>query len=205
VRKPIKVKIYVEGGGDHNDLKIECRKGFTKFFEKAGLAGRLPQIVACGGRVRAFDHFQTAIRVADPQVFPLLLVDSEGPVEDTPWRHLKRRVDDNWDRPEGARDDQAHLMVQCMESWLLADRECLAEFFGQGFSEKSLPARQRDLETIGKSEILASLAEATRKCKTKAPYQKGKHSFVLLARIDPTNVLEKSSHARRLLDALKSR
>ena len=95
-------------------------------------------------------------------------------------------------------------MVQCMESWLLADRECLARFFGQGFSERSLPARERDLEAIGKGEILTSLAEATLKCKTKAPYQKGKHSFVILARIDPSKVLERSPHARRLLEALKS-
>jgi Domain of unknown function (DUF4276) len=204
VRKRFKVKVYVEGGGDREDLRTACRRGFTEFFKKAGLESQLPQIIACGGRTRAYDHFQTAVQQNDPRVFPLLLADSEGPVNDPPWRHLKLRVDDNWDRPEGARDDQVHLMVQCMESWLLADRECLAEYFGQGFSEKSLPAKQRDIEAIGKGEILASLAEATRKCKTKAPYKKGKHSFVLLARIDPGKVLEKSPHAKRLLDALKS-
>jgi hypothetical protein len=183
----------------------ECRKGFTEFFKKAGLENRLPQVVACGGRMRAYDHFRTAVRQNDPGVFPLLLVDSEGPVEESsPWRHLKRRIDDNWDRPEGAGDDQAHLMVQCMESWLLADRECLAKFFGQGFSEKSLPVRQRKIEEIDKSEILNSLVKASRKCKTKQPYQKGMHSFLLLARIDARKVIAASPHASRLLEVLRS-
>ena len=31
MRKPIKVKVYVEGGGDREDLRTECRRGFTKF------------------------------------------------------------------------------------------------------------------------------------------------------------------------------
>jgi hypothetical protein len=101
VKEQIKVKVYVEGGGDREDLKTECRGGFTEFFKKAGLVNRLPQIVACGGRMRAYDHFLTAVRQNDPRVFPLLLVDSEGPVENPPWLHLKRRVDDNWERPEG--------------------------------------------------------------------------------------------------------
>ncbi len=200
----IKVKVYVEGGGDRDDLKTECRKGFTEFFKKAGLENRLPQVVACGGRMRAYDHFRTAVRQNDPRVFPLLLVDSEGPVEGSPWHHLKRRVDDNWDRPEGASDDQAHLMVQCMESRLLADRDCLAKFFGQGFFEKSLPAKQRKIEEIGKSEVLDSLVRASRKCKTKQPYQKGTHSFLLLARIDARKVIKASPHARRLINVLSS-
>ena len=32
----------------------------------------------------------------------------------------------------GATDEQAHLMVQCMEAWFLADRETLAAVFGRG-------------------------------------------------------------------------
>ena len=47
--------------------------------------------------------------------------------------------------------------------------------------------------------------KATRKCKTKEHYLKGKHSFVLLGRIDPSKVIAASPHAKRLLDALKSR
>jgi hypothetical protein len=36
----VKVKIYVEGGGDNNSaLVAECCKGFTQFFQKAGFKG----------------------------------------------------------------------------------------------------------------------------------------------------------------------
>lgn len=46
----VEAKVYVEGGGDRKDLKSKCREGFRKFFEKAGLTGRMPRIVTCGGR-----------------------------------------------------------------------------------------------------------------------------------------------------------
>ncbi|WP_156013419.1 hypothetical protein [Thioalkalivibrio sp. HK1] len=47
----MKIKIYVEGGGDIKVLKTKCRKGFRNFFRKAGLDGRMPRVVACGGRL----------------------------------------------------------------------------------------------------------------------------------------------------------
>ena len=52
----MKITIYVEGGGekkDAKDLKTKCRKGFQKFFEKAGLATPMPAVVACGSREQA--------------------------------------------------------------------------------------------------------------------------------------------------------
>lgn len=43
------VKVYVEGGGDHNKaLQTQWRKGFSEFFLRAGLEGRMPAVVACG-------------------------------------------------------------------------------------------------------------------------------------------------------------
>jgi hypothetical protein len=60
------MKIYVEGGGDTHSLKTECRRGFTEFLKNAGLAGHLPQIVACGGRGIAFDRFSIAIQNNEP-------------------------------------------------------------------------------------------------------------------------------------------
>ena len=45
-----KVKIYVEGGGDQAKLKRECRRAFSKFFEKAGFKGKMPRVVASGSR-----------------------------------------------------------------------------------------------------------------------------------------------------------
>ncbi len=48
------IKIYVEGGGDTNALKTKCRQGFSEFFRKAGLEGRMPRVVSSGGRQAAF-------------------------------------------------------------------------------------------------------------------------------------------------------
>ena len=151
--------LYVEGGGDSKkDLKVECRKGFSKFIERAGLKGRMPRIVACGGRQQAYDHFKTALGAGIRT--PMLLVDAECPVtESTPWEHLRKT--NGWPRPSGAGKDQCHLMVQVMESWFLADRRALRSFYGRRFHEKSLPANPR-VEEVFKADVLAGLARATR-------------------------------------------
>ena len=54
---PLVSTIYLEGGGDSNQLKIRCREGFCKLLEKCGFARRMPKLVACGGRDAAFDRF----------------------------------------------------------------------------------------------------------------------------------------------------
>jgi len=41
-----KLKIYIEGWGDHAKLKRACRRAFSKFFAKAGFAGRMPGVWA---------------------------------------------------------------------------------------------------------------------------------------------------------------
>ena len=146
------VKVYVEGGGDTSSSKTNCRKGFRTFFEKAGLGGRMPRIIACGSRQKAFDKFCTAFGNAKNNEFIVLLVDSEDPVSGgiSPWSHLKNR--DNWDKPQNAVDDNAHLMVQVMETWLFADKNSLSAYFGNGFSDGSLPNRS-DIENIPKEDI----------------------------------------------------
>jgi hypothetical protein len=203
VSRKVGIEIYVEGGGDHDDLKTACRRGFKRFFESAGLVGRLPKVIACGGRDQAYDMFCWAMTHPEPNVRPLLLVDSEGPVSEGPWRHLKQR--DNWDKPEGGSDDHVYLMVQCMESWFLADRETLARFFGQGFNEKKLPPLSQGSETIGKEVVYQSLSKATQNCKTKGQYRKGKHSFEILGLLDPIQVSAELPHAKRLLESLAKR
>ena len=197
------VKVYVEGGGDSRELDAKCRSGFRGFFGKSGLAGRLPKVVPCGSRRTTFDRFRAAVRAAGNDEFIVLLVDSEGPVEagDGPWLHLKKR--DRWNQPPGTTDDNAHLIVQLMESWFLADKECLAVFFGPGFRLNALP-RQQHIENIAKRDVLDGLKNATRQCGTKGTYDKGRHSFDILSRVDPGRVTRASAHARRLLDTLSA-
>ena len=193
----MKIKVYVEGGGNVRELRSKCRKGFNSFFDKANLSGRMPQVIACGDRQNAYDKFEAALRSSGNQVFVALLVDSEGPVAEGagPWRHLQTR--DNWDRPDGATEDNAHLMVQCMEAWFLADKDCLAAFFGRGFNRNALPGRS-DIEEIPKTDVLDGLKNATRQCQPKGAYGKGRHSFEILSGIDPAKVVAALPHAKRL-------
>jgi len=145
------IKIYVEGGGDTDALRSQLRQAMSKFLKKLKW-DKMPAIVACGGREQAFDRFSTAIKQGKNA---FLLVDSEDAVapeyQGKPWRHLKQR--DDWDQPEGTKDDQCHLMVQCMESWFLADKDAVANYFGQGFNERHFPPQGHNVEVIDKDQV----------------------------------------------------
>ncbi|MGB7761874.1 MAG: DUF4276 family protein [Bryobacteraceae bacterium] len=198
------VKIYVEGGGDHNkDLDTQCRRGFGKFFERAGLKGRMPSVVRCGGRRHAFDSFCSSHEKAGEDYLPILLVDSEAPVAQAdPWEHVRLRPGDGWRRPSGASQDQIHFMVEAMEAWFHADKQALVEFFGQGFRIAALSQRP-DIDNIPKADLYARMQLATKDCQTKGEYSKGHHSFRILALINPAKVRTSSpQHAGRLLDVL---
>jgi len=204
------VKVYVEGGGDYKSLKTVCRRGFQKFLESAGLVGRMPKIIACGSRKAAFDDFTVALgqyrKSPSREPWPILLVDSEAPVavpNFDAWKHLSERKADKWRRPEGAEADQAHLMVQCMESWFFADKPALEKYFGQHFRAAALPARQQ-IEEIPKAAIASSLETATRDT-TKGRYHKGRHSFAILAMLNPAKVADASPWAARWLKIMRDR
>ncbi len=194
------MRVYVEGGS-RGQLATKCRQGFSEFFKNAGLAGHMPSVVSCGSRNEALNRFCTALNEFKPGTIPILLVDSEDPVRniDGPWDHLLSR--DGWDRPESAKDDQAHLMVQCMESWFLADISALETFFGAGFKSAAI-AKRDDIENISKRDVLSWLSSASQSSK-KGAYHKGRHSFDILARIDPAQVTQRSDFARQLVKTLK--
>ena len=192
------IKLHVEGGGDTREQKARLRRGLRRFLERAGLSGRMPRIVARGDRDRAFDKFRSAYFSQD--TVALLLVDAEGPVKaGSPWQHLKAR--DDWDYPSGARDDQCHLMVQIMESWFLADCETLAQYYGSKFRSSVIP-QWPEIEAVPKSDVYNILRQATRDT-SKGRYDKGRHSFEILRRLDPEKVVDASPYARRLIDSLR--
>lgn len=195
----VSTRLYVEGGGDSKALRAECRRGFSEFLRRAGLAGRMPRIVASGSRINAYDSFRTALTQSPSSSgSPMLLVDAEGPVTLAgPWEHLHAR--DGWSRPGGARDEQCQLMVQCMETWFLADRESLARYFGNGFRESALPGNIQ-VESIPKADVLDGLDHAARDT-SKGRYSKGEHSFRILAIIDPSRVTDAAPWATRFISA----
>ena len=145
--------------------------------------------------------FWSALRNAEADELPILLVDSEGPwLLDAPCeQHLQ--ANDRWARPSGVGDEQAFLMVQTMEAWLLADRAALRDYFGVSFRENRLPS-QYNLEDIAKETALQSLERATADCNKR--YAKGTVSFEVLGRINPDAVSERCPHANAMLDCLRS-
>lgn len=199
------LKLYVEGGGDTEDLKAQCREGFAQFLQKAGLKGKMPRVVASGSRRNAFENFAQALKEGSPA---MLLVDSEAPLSSaSKWTHVLHRDGDRWEKPSQAKEEDLYFMVQCMESWLISDLETLSTFFGDGFQEKALPAaaRRKNVEDIAKTEVYESLKKATKGCAAKGQYGKGAHSFKLLGLIDPQKVEHASAQAKQFLTALRQR
>jgi hypothetical protein len=169
------------------------------FLEKT-VSPKSFSVIASGSRSDAFEDFREALK-RHPDDYVILLVDSEEPVAAAPWQHLKDRAGDHWNRPANANDDQAHLMVQVMESWFLADKQVLAAYYGQEFLQGSLPG-QANIELISKHDVFNALRHASRNTQ-KGEYHKTRHGFDLLALIDPERVRSASRHAERLLTVLK--
>jgi hypothetical protein len=194
----VSVRIYVEGGFQ-GSTKSDCRTAFRLFLEKA-IAPKSFRVIASGSRNDAFADFCQALK-HHPGDYIILLVDSEEPVTTDPWQHLWNRTGDNWQRPTTAGEDQAHLMVQVMESWFLADKQTLADYYGQGFLVGSLPG-QLKIEFLSKQDVFNGLHHASRKTQ-KGEYHKTRHGFDLLALINPKRVRAASPHAERLFAVLE--
>jgi len=194
----VSVRIYVEGGFQ-GSTKSNCRKAFRCFLDKVIPPGSF-SVTASGSRSDTFEDFCEALRGHQGD-YIILLVDSEELVTAGPWGHLQARKGDGWHRPAGAVDDQAHLMVQVMEAWFLADRQVLTDYYGQGFLAGSLPG-QPNIELIPKQDVFSALQHASSKTR-KGEYHKTKHGFDLLERIDPTRVRAVSNHANRLFAVLQ--
>jgi hypothetical protein len=204
------VKIYVEGGGDTKALQTKCRQGFSELIQKSGVAKKMPKIIACGSRKHAYDDFCTALRAGEDCY---LLVDSESTISaqddisvemnrlGEPWNHLRNRVGDQWQRPDAANNDRCHLMVECMENWLIADLPYLEAYFGHGFKRNKIPPVINP-EKIRKADIYDKVCEATASSK-KGRYSKGEHSFAILKDIDPQKLISKCPWAKRFFDQLE--
>lgn len=197
----MKIKIYVEGGGGNKaDQKTECRKGFSKLFAKVLKNGKKPAIVACGSRDEAIKGFIKAAKNYQNQM-SLLLVDSEGPVPQgiNKWSFVNQ--DHDWSLESKEDQERVFLMVQLMEAWFLADKDGLAEYFGQGFNGNAL-AKNRNIEEIPKQQVSEGLKNAT-PLSGKGKYKKSSHSYEILGLIDPRKVEQASIHAAALFQKLR--
>ncbi len=206
------VIIYVEGGGTGDPSLTRCRRAFGEFFARLLPSKDRVRVVPWGGRSETFKAFALAHKSPRPGYHVILLVDSEGPVEGydvSPWDYLGQRAEDKWQKPKTAEDDQAHLMVQCMEAWFMADREAVVKYFDKGLEIDDLPGPVNgDIERIPRAKIAAALDKAARRVHKargtkRQGYDKVEDGFSLLEAIEPRNVCQTSKRAEQLRLALE--
>ncbi len=196
--------IYIEGGASGPNSKeqsIRCQQAFHKLLDRMGFTGRKPRLVACGGRGGVFDRFRTAHR-STAGGWAAMWIDSEEPMvdPDQAWRHLASVTTvPNWEKPDGANDDQVLFMTTCMETGIIADRATLRNHYGNRLIEgRLLPLN--NLESRDRHSVQDSLERATENCGN--AYKKGRRSFVILERLDPAALDSMPSFSRtlRILD-----
>ena len=191
------VKLFVEGGGD-KPSRADFREGLCSLVEK--VISEMPDVVACGPRGNALNKFRAELNRGGAA---LLLVDSESPVRPQnfgrPWAHLAES--DNWQKPDGAKDGDAHLMAQCMESWFVADPGTLESHFGQGFKSAKLP-QNSEVEEVAKDDVMSGLKAAAKGTRS-GEYQKARDGFALIGKIVPSRVAKRARHAERFFGVLR--
>ncbi|MHC9540603.1 MAG: DUF4276 family protein [Vulcanimicrobiota bacterium] len=181
--------IFIEGGGDSKELRTRCREGFSKLLVKYGFDGKMPRLIACGGRDAVYDKFKTELARNDSNDYVAMWIDSEEPLEDVElaWEHLRKVTTVTpWDKPAGADDDQVLFMTTCMETWIVADRNTLKEHYGSKLQKSALPPVLPELERRTRDEVQDKLEHATRNCSN--AYRKGKRSFEVLSKLMPDNL-----------------
>lgn len=195
--------IYLEGGGNAAGSKAKLRQGMSRFLREPcdlARARRLRwKIVACGGRDQAMRWFRNSVRHGGGWV-SVLLVDAEGPLRTSPRQHLSAR--DGWDL-RSVRGSTVQLMVQTMETWIVADPAALVAYFGQNFAHNSLPGPDADLEAMDRVQVAQLLKDSTKRT-SKREYKKIRDGSALLARIDPETVQGRCPSCARLFDTLRA-
>ena len=193
--------IYVEGGGGKvADQRL--RAGFEALLSELKEAARLRRmhfrVIPCGDGPRTCRDFGRGVR-SEADALNVLLIDSDGPVKDGRRTHMLAL----WNVPlPDLPDDHFHLMVEAMESWLVADPDTLARYYGSGFHARRLP-RDPKVEEMAKKDVLDGLKEAAAGTK-KAKYHKTRDGFALLAEVDSAKVRQAAPHCDRLFTTLQA-
>lgn len=200
------IRIYIEGDtsqkGKNTDITL--RQGFNYFFRELIDEAKNKSItlrpITYGSKFETFKKFLDGKREYQNS-FVLFLLDSDAPLEEneTPKSFLQKQ-NLTWHLQE-AEENQCHLMVQVMESWFFADKDKLAEFYGQNFNRNAL-SNNTHVEKIPKANIESGLANATKNTQ-KGEYHKTRHGAKLLELINPNKVRESAPHCERLFVTIR--
>ncbi len=202
------IRIYIEGDTKHKgkNTDITLRQGFNYFFreliDKAKNKNTTLRPITYGSKFETFKKFLDGLEEY-PESFVLFLLDSDAPIDEneTPKSFLQKQ-NPLW-HLQDAEENQCHLMVQVMESWFFADKDKLAEFYGQNFNRNAL-AKNTNVEKIPKATVESGLANATRNTQ-KGEYHKTRHGAKLLELINPQKVREAAPHCEKLFDSISEK
>jgi len=178
---PADIRLYFEG-----DKSL--RPGFEAFLKDLRERARDQRcefrLISAKSGEQARQDFEDA-QETHPDAWLILLVDSEGPLPGRTGPHAGRTF---W-------------MVEMMEAWFHADKDALAEFYGNGFRKSALKANPK-VEEIPKADLLKRLKAATRRC-AKGAYHKTSHAPELLKAIHPDLVRQAAPNCNRLFQAIR--
>ncbi len=153
------------------------------------------QLSCLGSREATFRRFRTAVDRGEADLI-FLLVDAEAAVTQPVLEHLAAR--DHW-ALGFASEDRVHLMVQTMETWIVADPNAVEAYYGPSF--RSVLPTTVNLERVPKRDVERALARATENT-TKGTYHKIRHASALLALLDAERVCVRCASCDRFLRKL---
>lgn len=198
-----RVRVFVEGGASGKQADNDFRRGWKKFLDELHRLARANgyqslEVVRGKGRADTFRKFKSS-RETYPHDLCVLLVDSEGPVapKQGVWDVVANRRGDQWIKPPWAGGRHLYLIVQFIETWLVADPDALRSFFKGGFAPEKLPTT--NLEQQSKSKIEQALKAATRST-AKGAYRHV-DATLIMEKVRPEKV-KTLSHGRRLFSNL---
>lgn len=202
-----RVLVYIEGEGggskpaERKYLDSDFRKSWRAFLaplaEAATRGGATFQCIPGHGRGQAYSDFSKPIP-SNQDALRILIVDSEGPVDDVskPWAAL------GWPTPPGVSDRHCYLIVQCLETWLLADVPAVQRHFDRlkpCFNAKPIK-RWPDLEAVPTFTVQKALEDATLKCKRRYGHADGN---LIVGAVDRAHVGKLPAGHRLFEDAVQ--
>lgn len=197
-------EIYIEGSGDTGKLQQVGREAMRKFLSNLNINGSF-QPIMCGSREQAYKEFCWATNKIKAGVIPLLLVDAETLMDkqNEPWTHLK--ASDNWNKPEGATNDHAYLMVQTMEAWLVCDPSAWKQWKPRIDSSKLPAIHNNNVQLVGKEKLEEICEGLCKSINLSYLKQKRLNGFGILKSIKPKLVRDNSLEAARFFDYLEGK